>query len=135
MMDIRTEVRSMRISLALKSLGKKGAQNAARAATRKTVKPALTDIKTGAPKKTGALERAIKITTPTTKKGVVSGRIGNKLEWTDPKTGKKPQYYMWKRESKDHFFREGFKKHEPRYYKDLGDALWTEILKRKQAKA
>jgi hypothetical protein len=135
MMDFKAEVKATRISLALKSLGKKGAQNAARAATRKTVKPALTDIKTGAPKKTGALERAIKVSTPTTKQGVVSGRIGNKSGWTDPKTGKKPQFYMWKRESKDHFFREGFKKHEPRYYKDLGDALWTEIQKRKQAKA
>lgn len=135
MIDLKAEMRVMHISLALKSLGKKGAQNAARAATRKTTKPALADIRSGAPKKTGAMARGIGITTPTTKKGVVTGRIGNKQDWVDPKTGKKPQYYIRRREAEGGFFRAGFRKHEPGYQKNLGDALMVEIRKRKQAKA
>lgn len=135
MMDLKAEVRATRVSLALRSLGKKGAQNAARAAMRKTVNPALKDIRANAPKKTGAMARAIRVSTPTDKKGVVTGRIGNKQDWTDPKTGKKPQFYIRKREAEKGFMRTGFRTHEPKFKDNLAEAMLAEVKKRRQAKA
>jgi HK97 gp10 family phage protein len=116
---------------ALRDLGKRGAENAARAAMRKTLNPSLKKARDYAPKKTGALRRSLRVSTPSSTKGKVSGRIGNTQDWVDKRTGKKPQYYIRKREEADGFLKKTFDETVPSFRQNYIAATWVEVEKRR----
>lgn len=119
---------------ALRDLGKRGAENAARAAMRKTLKPTQAKAREYAPVKTGALRRSLLLSTPSTTKGKVSGRIGNKMGWTDKKSGKQPQYYIRDREEAKGFLKKAFTEAKVDFRKNFIDATWIEVEKRRVRK-